>query len=275
MIDPVDVAQQYTTDSLVDRIDGALAEAGLDAEQLDWRDLAPFDNFHSRGVAATTELAQALAPEPGTHILDIGCGVGGPARLLAATYDCRVTGIDLTPAAVAAATALSARTGLGDRTRFREADALNLPFPDATFDHAWTQHAAMNIADRARLYAEIYRVLKPGGRLAIHDVVEGANGPLAFPVPWAATPQSNFMLTSDAMRSALIEAGFDIVSWEDKTAVTLAGPPTPPVAVAGSTPPPPPTFVLAGPEYPRMVQTFLVNLREGRAGVVQVIAARR
>ncbi len=118
-------------------------------------------------------------------------------------------------------------------------------------------------------------MLKPGGRLAIHDVVEGANGPLAFPVPWAPTPQSNSMLTSDAMRSALIEAGFEILSWEDKTAVTLAGPPKSPVGDAGSTPPPPPTFVLAGPEYPRMVETFLRNLRVGRAGVVQVIAARR
>ena len=275
MSDPADVAQQYAASSLLDRIEAALALAGLDAARLDWRDLAPLDHFHSRGCAASTELAQALAPEPEAHVLDVGCGVGGPARLLAATYGCRVTGIDLTPAAVAAATALSERAGLGERTRFLEADALALPFPDAGFDHAWTQHAAMNIADRARLYAELRRVLKPGGRLAIHDVVEGADGPLVFPVPWAATPQSNFLLTPAAMRAVLIEAGFEILSWEDKTAVTLVGPSAPPVGDAGAAPPPLGSSVLAGPEYPRMFETFLRNLREGRAGVVQVIAARR
>jgi SAM-dependent methyltransferase len=149
--------------------------------------------------------------------------VGGSARLLAATCGCRVTGVDLTPAAVAAATTLSVRTGLAARTRFLVGDALDLPFPDAGFDHAWTQHAAMNIPDRARLYAEIRRVLKPGGRFAIHDVVAGQGGPLHFPVPWAATPEVSRKLTSAEMRDALTEAGFAVLSWEDKTTVTLAG----------------------------------------------------
>jgi SAM-dependent methyltransferase len=273
MSDPADVARQYATASLLDRIDAALAHAGLDAARLDWRDLAPLDHFHSRGFAATLDLAQALAPAPETHVLDVGCGVGGPARLLAATYGCRVTGVDLTPAAVAAATVLSARTGLGASTRFVVADALALPFPDASFDHAWTQHAAMIIGDRARLYAEVRRVLRPGGRLAIHDVVTGDGDALLFPVPWAATPQSSFLLTPEEMRAVLVAAGFDILSWEDKTAVTLAGPPAP-VGDAGMAPSPLGSFVLAGPEYPRMVETFLRNLREGRAGVVQVIAVR-
>ncbi len=117
MSDPADVARQYATASLLERIDAALAHAGLTAARLDWRDLAPLDHFHSRGVAATAELAAALAPEPETHVIDVGCGVGGPARLLAATYGCRVTGIDLTPTVVEAAAHLSARTGLSGRTR--------------------------------------------------------------------------------------------------------------------------------------------------------------
>src|SRR6478672_7447924 len=152
MVDPGGVSAQYAADTLLARIDEALARAGFDAARLDWRDLTPLDHFHSRGAAATAELAAALAPGNADHVLDVGCGVGGPARLLAATYGCRITGIDLTPAAVKAATALSQRTGLAARTRFLVADALALPFPDAAFDHAWTQHAAMNIPDRARFY---------------------------------------------------------------------------------------------------------------------------
>ncbi len=275
MSDPTDVARQYAIASLLERIDAALAHAGLTAAQLDWRDLAPLDHFHSRGIAATAELAAALAPEPEAHVIDVGCGVGGSARLLAATYGCRVTGIDLTPAVVEAAAHLSARTGLSDRTRFRVADALDLPFADAEFDHAWTQHAAMNIADRARLYAEIRRVLKPGGRLAIHDVVAGNAGPLIFPVPWAPTPEVSFLLTPDALRAVLTDAGVEVVAWEDKTCITLAAVPPSPAGDEEAAPPPLGSFVLAGPAYPRAVETFLRNLREGRAGVVQAIVARR
>jgi len=274
MPDPADVATQYATASLLERIDAALAHAGLSAEQLDWRDLAPLDQFHSRGVGATVELVAALAPEPESHVVDIGCGVGGSARLLAATYGCRVTGIDLTPEVVEAATHLSARTGHSDRTRFLAADALDLPFADAEFDDAWTQHATMNIPDRAGLYAEIRRVLKPGGRLAIHDVVAGTAGPLIFPVPWAPTPESSFLLTPDDLRAALTDAGFEVVTWDDTTRVTLAAM-SPSSAGDKQAAPLLGAFVLAGPEYPRMVTTFLRNVREGRAGVVQAIATRR
>lgn len=268
------VAQQFATGSLLERIDTALTNAGLTAARLDWRDLTPLDQFHSRGVAATEELAEALAPGPEAHVLDVGCGVGGPARLLAATYGCHVTGIDLTPAVVEAATYLSARTGLDGLTGFLVADALDLPFADGEFDDAWTQHATMNIANRARLYAEIHRVLKPGGRLAMHDVVAGDTGALVFPVPWALTGESNFLLTPDELQASLKDAGFEVLSWEDKTQVTLAAAPVPPTP-GSSAPQPLGSVVLAGPEYPLRVKTFFQNLREGRCGVVQAIVARR
>lgn len=274
MDDSAGVAAQYDLTSLQARIAAALVEAGLTAEQLDWRDLAPLDHFHSRGVAATTELADALAPAHGARVLDVGCGVGGPARLLAGTYGCHVTGIDLTPDVVDVATILSARTGLADRTHFVAGDALNLPFEDEMFDAVWTQHAAMNIGDRAQLYAEIHRVLKPGGRFAIHDVVAGDAGDLIFPVPWAATPEVNFLLTPDAMRSALADAGFEIETWDDKTDLTLEVMSAPQPSNQDTPPPPLRSHVLAGPAYPSMGATFLRNLRERRAGVVQVIAVR-
>jgi SAM-dependent methyltransferase len=204
-------------------------------------------------------------------------GVGSAARRACSPQPTATAskGVDLTLAAVAAAIALSERTGLGERTRFLEADALSLPFPDAAFDHAWTQFAAMDIPDRARFYAEIARVLKPGGRLAINDVVAGGSGPLEFPVPSAPTPDSSFLLSPDAMRDALTAAGFEIVSWEDTTDVTLAAMGAPRGGDTGGAPRVSWTVVLAGPEYPRMVETFLRNLREGRAGVVQAVAARR
>ena len=267
------VADQYALASLEARIDAALAQAGLMAAQLDWRDLTTLDHFHSRGMAATTDLADALSPERDARVLDVGCGIGGPARLLAATYGCHVTGIDLTPAVVAVATALSARTRLTDRTLFVPGDAVALPFADATFDHVLTQHAAMNIQDRARFYAEIFRVLKPGGRFAIHDVVAGERGALIFPVPWAATPEVNFLLTPAAMRTILVETGFEIQRWEDKTDITRA-------AMVARRPEdeqslPLSSDVLAGPAYPVRVANFHRNLQEGRAGVVLVVAARR
>ncbi len=159
-----EVMEHYGTESLQACVDQALLRAGLGDGGIGWADLTPLDQFHIRGLPATKELADALRIDAGANVLDIGCGIGGPARFLAATYGCHVTGIDLSQPFVDAARMLTERTGLTGRVSFVQADALDLPLDDDSFDHAWTQHVAMNIADRARFYGSIHRVLRPGGR---------------------------------------------------------------------------------------------------------------
>src|SRR2546425_5450361 len=188
------VADHYKKRALGDVILAALKAAGKDIDHLTPDDLAPVDEFHSGQRNATVRLAQLAGLEGSERVLDVGCGIGGPSRYLASRFGCHVVGLDLTPEFIATAEMLTRRTGLADKATYRQGNALDMPFPDASFDLVWSQNAAMNIADRDRLYGEMRRVLTPSGRLALQDVAAGAGGGPDFPPPGASDKNTSFLL---------------------------------------------------------------------------------
>ena len=216
------VVSHYTARDLVARIGSVLDRAQLEGRGLQVSDLAPVDEFHIGGRAATEYAVAKLSLDASHHVLDIGCGIGGAARYLASAVGCRVTGIDLTPDYIAAAQDLSSRTGLGSSTTFIAASALDMPFAAGAFDAAISFHVAMNIADRPALYREAARVLKPGAALCIYDVMRGPNDGLDFPLPWAAGPETSFLTSPAEMRDLLAEAGFEVAEEDDRTVAGIA-----------------------------------------------------
>lgn len=205
------VGQHYARVDLEHAILDALAASGKDIDRLTPADLSPVDEFHTGGRQATVELAGQVDFKPGMHLLDIGCGIGGPSRFFAETQNCRVTGIDLTADYVRAAAALAERVGLAGRVSYRQASALALPFEAGTFDGAYMMHVGMNIRDKARLFAEVRRVLKSASPFAIYDMMKTGEGELSFPLHWANTAQTSFVDSVAAYRRALEAGGFEVV----------------------------------------------------------------
>jgi sarcosine/dimethylglycine N-methyltransferase len=199
----------------------ALQTRGRDIDRLTPSDLEPFDNLHTSGAAATVRLITLLDAKPDWRVLDIGSGLGGPARMLNDRSGASVDGLELTPAFIAAAQDFSRRTGQADTVQFHQASTDGIPFADATFDAAWHIHTSMHIPDKARFYREVARVLKPGGRFAMYDPVAGS-GELRFPVPWSETSVTSFLVTQDAHVASIGAAGLVPLKVEDVTAEGLA-----------------------------------------------------
>jgi sarcosine/dimethylglycine N-methyltransferase len=218
---PDDVTRHYATDDIAGVVLAALRrEHGADVA-ITPDTLAPIDHFHGRGLAATKEMVALLQPAPGEHILDIGSGIGGPARWIAAHFGCHVTGIDLTPAFYEAAIALTQATGQEASVTFQQASATALPFAEDSFDRTYSQNVVMNIADKTRFYAEAFRVLRPGGWSVFSNLVAGPRGDATYPTPWAASAATSFLSTPAETERDLRAAGFEILVFNEASPETL------------------------------------------------------
>ena len=216
------VAAHYTHGSLMESILEKLQEADVALDGLSALDLAPMDHLHGRGRVATDDMIALLRPQAGQSIIDIGCGVGGPARYIAEIYGAEVTGIDLTAEFIDVAVELARLTGLSDKVHFKQANALDLPFDDASFDAGFTQNVSMSVPDKAQFFAEAARVLKLGARFVAGEVAQGPGGDVIYPVPWAMTVEISHLTPPDETTTILEAAGFRVEAVHDSTEHALA-----------------------------------------------------
>jgi ubiquinone/menaquinone biosynthesis C-methylase UbiE len=268
---PQAVADHYRRRDLADTILSALRAVGKDVDRLTIDDLAPIDEFHTGGRNATVRLAQLAEVKTGQRVLDVGCGIGGPSRYLAQTFGCAVTGIDLTAEFIAVAIMLAERTGLSGKVSYRQGNALELPFADASFDLVWSQNAVMNIEDRARLYGEMRRVLKTSGRLAIQDVAAGPGGEPYYPAPWAHDASISFLMTPQRTRELLEQAGFRVTHWIDSTAEALRQYRARAQAIGAGALPPLGIHILMGDDFPAVSSNLLRNVEEQKISLINAV----
>jgi ubiquinone/menaquinone biosynthesis C-methylase UbiE len=266
------VEEHYTREQLEQRILGALRRAGKNPEQLSSDDLEPLDNLHLGGRESIEELVQFMHLRPGMHLLDVGSGVGGPARYFAERQGCQVTGIDLTAEFVRAAASLTRMLKLDGKAQFRQGSALEMPFASATFDGAYMIHVGMNIEDKAGVFREVARVLKPGGRFTIFDIMRGGEGPLEFPMPWAMSAETSFVRSAEEYRNALKAAGLHIEHQRDRREFALEFMEKMRAAATGGAPPVLGVHVLMGEQAPVMLKNVNTAIAVGTLVPVEIVA---
>ncbi len=253
------VRRHYGGDDLEAGIVAGLTGAGADPANLTVADLSAVDQLHAGFSEATRHLLAQLDLSAESHLLDVGCGIGGPARMAAAEYGCAVIGVDLSPEFIAAAQGLTARVGLAASVDFRLSAGEQLDFATGTFDRAMMVHVGMNIPDKAAVFNEVRRVLGPGGSFAVYEQMRVAPGELTYPLPWAEDSRSSFVESPADYVAALEQAGFRIGRTEDRTAVTAA-----PVG-------PPPRLSPAAIFGPRFVERIGNNIAATRAGLLAAV----
>lgn len=265
------VSKHYASYDVLSRIRAGLAEMGHDPDRISPEVLKPVDEFHIGGAEATDALLQKLAIQPNMDVLDIGSGIGGPARMISARYQCRVTGVDLTPHFVETARALSAMSGMADRVRFEVGSAVALPLDDASFDLALLLHVGMNIPDKTALFMEALRVLRDGGTFAIYEVMRMSEGDLSFPVPWAETPNLSALADPETYRAAAEAAGFALVAEENRREIALDFFARLQAQASNGAPPPLGLHNLMGPTVKEKVANMIGALRAGTIAPIQMI----
>lgn len=269
------VANHYTHGSLLDAIAAGVERLGKSPNNVSVDDLAPVDEFHIGGRAATESFLDQVNPSAQDHVLDVGCGLGGSSRFVAQRYGCRVTGIDLTLEYIETARVLCSWVGLDDRITLEQGDATCLSYSPGSFDKAYMMHVGMNIAAKRALVSELFRVLKPGGVLGVYDVMRVGGGDLSFPVPWATTAQESAVATPTEYKSALHAAGFDVLAERNRREFALEFFARLKASTPGAQDPPPlGLHILMGETAPTKVKNMVENISLNRVAPVELIALK-
>jgi MPBQ/MSBQ methyltransferase len=260
------VEEHYGDGGLRDRIRAGLEAMGLDPDHLDPDGPTGPDEFHTGGRPMTVALAELAGIATGERVIDVGCGLGGPARVLAHHFGAQVTGIDLTNEFVALGKELTTATGLDDAVDLRVGDATVLPFDDGAFDVGWTQHATMNMPDKAAVYRELRRVVRDGGRFAFFDIIAGPNvADTTYPLPWASDVTTSFLEDEDTLRAELDAAGWHVRVWNDVTEASLA------FYDIGGQPLPPGHAHPLSADFPTRIANLGTSTRAGATRVIQAV----
>lgn len=275
MTDTKAIADHWAKGDVYGSIVSALEKMSKPLDALTIDDLAPVDHFHARGLSATVELADRLPIEAVQHIVDIGCGLGGPARYIAQRFQCHVSGVDITQPFVDAANKLTGLLRMAAQVRIEHGNGERLPYPDAHFDGGYTQHVTMNVADRPKFFAEAYRVLKPGAFFALSEHGLGPKGNPHYPVPWSEDGSGAYLISPSETQAVLERTGFEHIVIEDTGAKYAAGYKMAIEKAEKGILPPLGTHILMGETALQKARNAARNVEEGRTRPIQLICRKR